>query len=332
MANENLYIRSFDNVFVIDPNKIVNSDGFSEERNVAQEDLVMYANLECNQQPRSRLISGQNKQTLETISIASVNFLKPNNQNFLTTNWTELQSEVTDENVINSELLGITNITYKCGASYVPTVNITLEDIRGRALFESGNNSIYSVFLNLPYPTFYLTLKGFYGKAVRYTLILQKFQASFDQSSGNFISTLNFIGYKFNVLTDLQEGYLLGLPYMYPQQVNENVQTEPSSVEQASVGQINGNDTSITSFISNRGYKTIQSVYDLYKSKKIVSEDFPTLTIDQLASRLQNFEKNILENYGQIDVAKLTSGIAILTKISPIGAIASLNLSIAPVN
>jgi hypothetical protein len=308
MESENFYIRAFDNVFVMDPNKIINSEGFPEERNVSQENLVMYANLECNQQPRSRLVSGQNKQTLENVSIASVNFLKPNNQNFLTTNWTELQSEVSDPNIINSELLGITNITYKCGASYVPTVNITLEDIRGRALFESGNNSVYSVFLNLPYPTFYLTLKGYYGKAVRYTLILQKFQASFDQSTGNFISTLNFVGYKFNLLTDLQQGFLLGLPYMYPQQVNENLQTETSSQQQASVTQLNGDNTDVVSFISNRGYKTIQSVYDLYKSKKIVSEDFPTLTIDQLVSRLQSFEKNILENYGEIDVAKLTDG------------------------
>jgi len=308
MANENFYIRAFDNVFVIDPNKVINANGFPEERNIAQENLVMYANLECNVQPRSRLLSGENKQSLENISIAAVNFLKPNNQDYLTTNWTDLQSEGADPNIINSELLGITNITYRCGASFTPTVNITLEDIRGRALFESGNDSVYSVFLNLPYPTFYLTLKGYYGKAVRYTLILQKFQASFDQSSGNFISTLNFIGYKYNILTDLQEGFLLGLPYMYSQQVNTNVQTEPTNSAQGSVDQLNGDNTDITSIVEKKGYKTIQSVYEIYKTKKIVSKDFPTLTIDQLISRLQNFEKNILENYGEIDVAKLTDG------------------------
>ena len=308
MANENFYIRAFDNVFVIDPNKLLNSQGFPEERNIAQENLVMYANLECNVQPRSRLVSGQSKQVLENVAIASVNFLKPNNQNYLTTNWTELQSETSNPNVINSELLGITNITYKCGASYTPTVNITLEDVRGRALFESGNDSIYSVFLNLPYPTFYLTLKGYYGKAVRYTLILQKFQASFDQSSGNFISTLNFVGYKYNILADLQQGFLLGLPYMYTQQTNTNIQTEPTTPSQGSVDQLNGNNADITSLIEKRGYKTIQSVYEIYKRKKIVGENFPTLTIDQLISRLQNFEKNILENYGQLDVGKLTDG------------------------
>ena len=308
MANENFYIKSFDNIFVVDPNKVINGKGFPEERNVAQEDLVMYANLECNVAPRSRLLSGKNKQTLENVAIASVNFLKPNGQNYLTTNWTNLQVEGADPNVINSELLGITNITYKCGASFTPTVNITLEDVRGRALFESGNDSVYSVFLNLPYPTFYLTLKGYYGKAVRYTLILQKFQASFDQSSGNFISTLNFVGYKYNILTDIQQGFLLGLPYMYSQQVNTNIQTEPTNQAQGSVDQLNGDNADIVSVVEKRGYKTIQSVYELYKSKNIVSKDFPTLTIDQLVSRLQNFERNILETYGQIDVGKLTDG------------------------
>ena len=308
MANENFYIKSFDNIFVIDPNKLINSNGFPEERNIAQENLVMYANLECNVQPRSRLLSGQNKQTLKNESIASVNFLRPNNQNSLTTNWTNLQSEGADPNVINSELLGITNITYRCGASFTPTVTVTLEDVRGRALFESGNDSVYSVFLNLPYPTFYLTMKGYYGKAVRYTLILQKFNASFDQSSGNFISTLNFVGYKYNILTDLQQSFLFGLPYMYSQQVNTNIQTEPTTPEQNSADQLNGNNTDITSVIEKRGYQTIKSVYELYKTKKIVDEKFPTLTIDQLVSRLQNFEKNILENYGEVDVAKLTDG------------------------
>lgn len=308
MANENFYIRAFDNIFVIDPNKLINSNGFPEDRNIAQEDLVIYANLECNVQPRSRLLSGQNKQTLKNESIASVNFLRPNNQNSLTTNWTNLQSEGADPNVINSELLGITNITYKCNASFTPTVNITLEDVRGRALFESGNDSVYSVFLNLPYPTFYLTLKGYYGKAVRYTLILQKFQASFDQSSGNFISTLNFVGYKYNILTDIQQSFLMGLPYMYSQQVNTNIETEPTTQQQNSADQLNGDNSDIVSVVEKRGYKTIQSVYELYKSKKIVDEKFPTLTIDQLISRLQSFERNILENYGEVDVAKLTDG------------------------
>jgi hypothetical protein len=45
----------------------------------------------------------------------------------------------------------------------------------------------------------------------------------------------------------------------------------------------------------------------LYKTKKIVDEKFPTLTVDQLISKLQNFEKNLLENAGQMSVEELTN-------------------------
>ncbi|WP_460997312.1 hypothetical protein, partial [Staphylococcus aureus] len=73
-------------------------------------------------QPRSRLVVGDDSQALQTISIASINFLKPNNQDYLTTNWTELQSDVFNSKVINSELLGITAINYKVGPSFTPTI------------------------------------------------------------------------------------------------------------------------------------------------------------------------------------------------------------------
>jgi hypothetical protein len=305
MAGENFYVRSFDNVFVVDPNRVLNSEGNPEERNVAQEKLIMYANLECSVQPRSRLISGEQTNSVENVQIASVNFLRPGDQNYLTTNWTNIQS--VNDKILNSELLGIKSISYKCGASFTPTVNVTLEDIKGRALFESGNDSIYSVFLNLPYPTFYLTLKGYYGKAIRYNLMLQKFNASFENQSGNFVITLNFIGFKYNVLSDLQQAFLLGLPNMYSIQTNQNIQTEPVNQSQASVTQINGSNTNTNSIVEKKGYQKIKSVYDLYKTKKIVDEKFPTLTVDQLISKLQNFEKNLLENAGQMSVEELTN-------------------------
>ena len=307
MADERIYVESsFDNILIVNPNKVINSENNPEDRNIRQEDLVMYANLECNLQPRSRLLVGENDQTLQTIAISSVNFLKPNNQDYLTTNWTELQSNVSNPSVINSELLGISNISYKCGASFVPTVDVKLEDVRGRALFESGNDSIYSVFFNLPYPTFYLTLKGFYGKAIRYPLILQRFQASFDQSSGNFIVDLNFLGYKYNVLSDVSQGYILAVPNMYTRVTNTDVQTESASNTDASVDQINSNNVPTNSSITQRGYEQIKEMYKIYKSKGLLAEDFPELTVQQLILRLENFEKNILQNIGTFSVEKLT--------------------------
>jgi hypothetical protein len=307
MADEKIYVESsFENILIVNPNKIINSDNNPEDRNVRQEDLVMYANLECNLQPRSRLLVGENDQTLQTIAISSVNFLKPNNQDYLTTNWTELQSNVLDSNVVNSELLGITNISYKCGASFVPTVDVKLEDVRGRALFESGNDSIYSVFFNLPYPTFYLTLKGYYGKAIKYPLILQRFQASFDSSSGNFLIDLNFLGYKYNVLSDISQGYILAVPNMYTKVTNTQIQTDSASNTDASVDQINSDNVPINSTITQRGYEQIKEMYKIYKSKGLLEENFPELTVQQLILKLENFEKNILQTIGTFSVEKLT--------------------------
>jgi len=301
-----IYNKAFDNVVVIDPNKIINENGFPEDRNVEQENLVMYANLECNIQPRSRLLSGEDSQTLETVGIAKINFLKPNDQDYLTTNWTELQSNYSNPNTINSELLGITNITYRASQDFTPQVNITLEDIKGRALFESGDESIYSAFFNLPYPTFYLTLKGYYGKAIRMPLILQKFLASLDQNSGNFLINLSFIGYKFNSLNDITLGYLMSVPFMYQRQLNQSVQVDPNGPEQASVDLLNGNDVRIESSFGTEGRDTINQVYSKYKELGLVEQSFPNLTINELVSRLQNFEKNYQELLGQVSTKPIT--------------------------
>ena len=102
LDSEIIYSKSFDNITLIDPNKIINSNGFGEDRNVRQEDLIMYANLECNVSPRSRLLVGDDTQTLVQVGTSKVNFLKPNGQDYLTTNWTELQSNYSNTNTINS--------------------------------------------------------------------------------------------------------------------------------------------------------------------------------------------------------------------------------------
>lgn len=307
MAGEKILTKSYDNITLIDPNKIINSSGGAEERNVKQEDLVMYANLECNLQPRSRLIVGEKGGSLEQIQIAKINFLKPNDEDYLTTNWTDFFTGRDGSNTLNNELLGITNITYRCNSSFMPTVDIILEDIRGRALFESGNDSVYSVFFNLPYPTFYLTLKGYYGKAVRYQLILQKFQASFDQSSGNFIINLNFLGYKYNVLNDIQQAYLLALPSMYIRETNSNIGTNSVSATEASSSEINGNSQPTNTSILYGGYEKIKEVYKIYKEKKLIDNDFPELTLQELINRLESFEKSVMSSFKSTKIDELTN-------------------------
>jgi hypothetical protein len=157
--------------------------------------------------PRTKLRLGIEQNEIQTVSVAKINFLKPGDKKFLDNKYTELftgtndknkevqpqtfrfyepQSDKIDSGLIESSLLGITNINFNITTSFLPKITITMQDVRGRALFELGNNSPYVAFFNLPYPSFFLTLKGYYGKAVRYQLMLQNFHARFDNSSGNF--------------------------------------------------------------------------------------------------------------------------------------------------
>ena len=296
MASDNLYVfpNTCDNIFVINPNKVVNEFGNPEDRYIKQENLIYYVNLECELEPRSRLLTGTDKSTVTTISLASMNFLNPNGNGELNTIWTSIQDTTENEKQIASQLLGMKSISYRVGMSYVPTVTITLEDVKGRALFESGENSPYSAFFNLPYPTFYLTIKGYYGKAVRYPLILQKFTSSFNSSNGNFDINLTMIGYKFNVLTDITMAELFAVPQMY-------VKRTPQSQNQNTGNQTN----SVTQSITQKGYETIKQVYKDYKNLNLIDKDFPELTVQQLSTKLDNFITYSLSQFGQANLRPL---------------------------
>lgn len=296
MVNENIYVfpNTSDNIFVINPNKVVNQFGNAEDRNIKQENLIYYANLECELEPRSRLVTGGDKNTVTTVSLASMNFLDPSGNGFLSTDWTKIQDTTSNPNQISSELLGMKGISYRVGLSYIPTVTINLEDVKGRALFESGEDSPYSAFFTLPYPTFNLTLKGYYGKAVQYPLILQKFTSSFNSNTGNFDITLTMIGYKFNVLTDVTMAELLAVPQMY-------VKRTPTTVGQNTGNQTETNTTSLTQL----GYEKIKQVFDDYKSLGLIEKDFPVLTIQELSTKLTNFITFSLKEFGQSNLKPL---------------------------
>ena len=312
----------YQNVIYIDPNKIVNSDGSVNDRGVKPEDFVMYANLETKLIPRTKLLVGTNiKDDIRTISLASINFLKPNTKDdFFTSSYydeftgknsmkkegvNQKRSEVVfDENrayfkndainVQDNSLFGIKKISIKTTSAFIPTVTITMEDVQGRALFSLGNQSPYSAFFNLPYPPFYLTIKGYYGKAVRYELVMTKFNSRFNSSSGDYSVDLEFLGYKYNVLSDISIGHLLACPHMYTKKYEisrkSNTQTQVS------------NKIDINTEL---GYQKIIEVYKDYKSKNLLDQE---LTLSQLINKLEMFEQNILNSLNKVQVQKLTDG------------------------
>jgi hypothetical protein len=340
----------YNNLIVVDPNKTIDNFGNIKERLVDHENMVMFANLEAEMLPRTKLaVGGTSQDRIRTISVAKINFLKPTEKNYFTSGYYDeltgkdtvnmrgqnqpaektysdsegnpyIKNTVQDENgVVENGLLGITQINISTNSSFVPSVKIELEDVQGKALFQLGNNSPYAAFFNLPYPQFYLTLKGYYGQAIRYQLNLEKFNARFNGQTGNYQISLEFRGYKFNILTEVSMGHLLATPHMYSQifTVNSNpqqLQTTNTTTQQQSATEAkiageaaNSPNSLVTQITSERGYQKIREVYSDYKSKGLVPADLPELTLVQLMNKLENFENFIINSYPKANLEPLTN-------------------------
>ena len=334
--NENIFVEfDYNNITLIDPNKVVDSEGKIKDRLVNHENLVMYANLECNLLPRTKLALGvSNDDRNQTITVGSINFLKQGDKTNLDNSYTDeltgkdslkgkgvnqvkqqfnrtpnetakndesfyvRQSLLSDgeQGGTDNGLLGITSINIRQGLDFLPSIRIELEDIKGRAMFEGGDSSPYAAFFNLPYPKFNLTIKGYYGKAVRLPLMLQSFSSRYDTAKGNFTIDLEFYTYKYTILAEVTMGSLLAVPHMYSSriqiQTKKNTSTNFSDVEDGVV---------------ELGYQKIKEVYGEYKSKGLIDDGFPELTLMQLKFRLELFIKNTLDTFTKENLDPLTN-------------------------
>ena len=99
---ENILVEfDYNNIIVVDPNKVINEQGVAQQRLVRHEDLVIYANLETKVLPRTKLAVGvANNDIMQTVSIATINFLKPGGNTFLDTKWTD---ELTGKDAVKGE-------------------------------------------------------------------------------------------------------------------------------------------------------------------------------------------------------------------------------------
>lgn len=331
---ENILVEfDYDNITLIDPNKIIDNEGKVSDRLVKHENLVFYANLECNVLPRTKLALGSAlNDSVRTVSVGKINFLNPGNKTFMDNRYTDeitgkgsVQGQGVNQPKLNAVqnpnksddfyltqstysngtpgavdngLLGITDVQVAIDTSFLPTVTVNLTDVKGRALFEGGNNSPYSAFFQLPYPMFYLTLKGYYGKAVRLPLMLQSFTSNFDNTTGNFKIVLKFFGYKYTVMSYVNWGAMMAVPHMYNNFV---------STTQASTNTTTGSNLeAVTQKPVSRGYQKMKELYSEYKSKGLIDDDFPEITITQLKARLDRFIKNILEKFTKENLGSIT--------------------------
>ena len=315
ISEEKLFYKDFNNVILVDPNKVFGPDGNPVDRLVKHENLITYANLTCNVIPRTKLAVGENfQQNIRQVLLAKINFLKPSDKQYLDTTWTdellgdygnigntnkpnqsaeEQRRNLTNTNT-DTQLLGITSISIRNNKIFIPEVSIELEDIQGRALFEKGEKSPYSAFFQLPYPLFNLTVKGYYGKAVNYELNLVSFNARFNPSNGNYQISLKLVGRTPALFSDINLSYMYALPYMYPSKFVVDTTTNNQTT-----GDVAQDLQTVTTEGTSKGYQKLTEVYSVYKSKGLIPLDFPILTLNQLRTKLDILINQQLSSFGE---------------------------------
>ena len=301
-VNENILVKAdHNNLVYIDPNSVVDKDGFVAPRLVDHENLVMYVNLEADIIPRTTLYSDGEQNTLLSIAEGKLNFLKNANGDELNTSWSESfypdpENSADTKHDKTAQTFGIENINIVTkGVNNLPDITINFIDVRGKTLFESPKNSPYQAFFHQPWPIFYLTIKGYYGKAVRYRLHLVDFKSKFNGSTGNYEITTKFLGSTFAYLNDILLQNMMVAPYMYM------VETATPLKENTKTGLVEKTISKTT-----KGYQILKSVYNDYIRKGYLEENFPVKTLRELLMNANSAERmlesQIFENIISFEV------------------------------
>ena len=267
------------NLIYVDPNSTV-VDGQIQPRGVKQENLVTYVNLEADLIPRTTLISNDEKSSLTSVAQGTLNFMKKNGGSDYDSTWTDSffdsrEKIVKDENGKmvgtgefyqsddTAQSFGIESIVINIkGGGFIPQININFVDVRGKTLFESPENSPYKAFFHLPWPIFYLTVKGYYGKAIRYRLHMTKFTSKFTEN-GNFEIATTFVGSTYAFLSDIPLEGILNAPYMFLSETDKKGKFNPKT---------NRIEKSISK--TSKGFVLLKAVYDEYIQKGYLPKDF----------------------------------------------------------
>lgn len=205
----------------VDPSKVASGNDLSGRGFVTPEELSIIVELTSTLRSRSFIENDTNNNEATVTNnddtpSKPIGFLEGTNvggRRSLTTNYTEVNTNLSVDGDNDLEALGIESINIKFDTAYTPNIQIKFVDVRGHAILGQGNDSRYRMFFDLPYPIFNLTVKGFYGKPVTYCLHLTKWNASFNSSTGNFEIDANFIGYTYALLTDCIIGLMRAVPY-----------------------------------------------------------------------------------------------------------------------
>ena len=332
-GNENILVKvDQNNIVFIDPNSVV-EDGDVKTRNVQQENLVIYVNLEADLIERSVLAVNNvddpaAKSSLLSVAKGTLNMLKNNNGKDFDTTWTNsfienTQTSVNAKNGKNvttmredmhdstAQSFGIESINISiAGANFIPQININFTDVRGKTLFESPKNSPYSAFFHLPWPIFYLTVKGFYGKAIRYRLHLVDFSSSFNGGTGNFDINTTFVGSTYAYLNDIPLDGAYVAPYLYSIEKNrKSATTEKSTTANGKTTTEKTTTTTVNVSKNSKGYQVLHSVYQEYIQKGLLPKNFRTITLSELVNKAKSLDMVIEQSIFKGVDAKVFAGI-----------------------
>ena len=98
--------------------------------------------------------------------------------------------------------------------------------------------------------------------------------------------------------------YLFSLPFMYMK--TYKITPSKTAQQQSSQNSVGNSLTDIGTIPSSRGVQKIKEVYSEYKSKGLIPEDFPEISIQELVGRLSNLEKLVEDTFTPVDLSPLT--------------------------
>ena len=216
-------------IVYFEPNELFGGDN----QPVNQEDLTKYVNLSVRIPSRFYNESAL-RRNYESVLKGTPFVEKDKNGNdltklYLTDNYVNVSYTEFGKNgkISNGELFGIESINISFDVQFQPVVTINFTDVKGFGLmstmeynYENGkiNNltakSFFTSLFNFPYPIFTLEVKGYYGKSVSFDLALKDFHTAFDSNTGDFKTTVSFIGHLYGVYGDIPMTYLMISPYI----------------------------------------------------------------------------------------------------------------------
>lgn len=232
-----------DRIIYIEPNEIATHNNGSNVSNLAwnQEDLMMSVDLQvimpsnddCGQInyfiTEKNLVNGTDLNSTTPWASLMQGNLEYNHKKYITTDYTNISySEYENGKVVSKEDLGIKSIDINFDAHFYPIVTMKMTDVRGNSLFlpseyefqqnVSGNamdeakRSFFRALFRFPYPRFLLSVKGFYGSKITFTLAVSDFKTQFNSESGDFEITVKFIGYVYGAYIDLPLDLIISSP------------------------------------------------------------------------------------------------------------------------